>query len=459
MKNKVGISLLVLIVSGCLIISAALIVGGYFLLRAQRNYTPPTQTPAPTQSGTSSAAGTLSPEIQQQMDEIQQQVEAIRGLMLKTDLQRDLMSTDELKDTVINDFFKDYTDEDAANDAKVLSTLGLIEPDFNLHQFYLDLYSEQIAGFYDSETKEMYVIAGDSFGGMERMTYAHEFNHVLQDQNYDLENGMKLNDQNCEVDTEYCAAVSSLIEGDSTLTETQWFIKNSTTQDKKDLLSFQEGYSSPVYDSAPAFMQEDFLFPYTQGYTFVESLYNNGDWQAVDAAYQKPPVSTEQILHPEKYPADTPVIVEMPDFTSMLGAGWTEIDNNVMGEWYSYLILAQGRSSLFRMDAETAKTATVGWGGDSYLYYTAADSNEYLFAWRSTWDTETDGGEFFALSGNYGKARWGIPDSDSSNSVSWTSVIDGKITMRKSGSDVLWLMSSSSSINNTALSLIADFGK
>jgi hypothetical protein len=406
---------------------------------------------------TPSEDGTISPDISRQMDQIQQQVENIRGLNLKTDLKRALMTPAELKDTVINDFFKDYTKEDAAKDTRVLSTLGLLEPGFDLLKFYQDLYSEQIAGYYDSETKEMYVIAGEAFGGTERMTYAHEFNHALQDQTYDMENGLKLNDDNCKVDTEYCAAVTSLVEGDSTFVETQWVLKDSTNQDKKDILSFQESANFPIYDSSPAYMKEDFVFPYQYGYTFVEGIYNKGGWQAVDNAFKNPPVSTEQILHPEKYPSDKPVKVEMPDVAGMLGEGWSELENNVMGEWYTYLILALGRSDKIQMDQDTAKTAAAGWAGDTYLYYAKDDSSDYLFTWRSLWESPQDANEFFDLSRSYGKARWGIPEDDSSWSVSWTSDTDGKITMRKSGESVLWLMSSTAELNSSALNLFTDF--
>ncbi len=370
MKNKVGITILVLVISACLLLSAGLIVGGYFLLKAQKNYTAPAAPTAvvatvtsPQQTQEPAAQGELSPEVLGQMDEIQQQVMAIRGLDMSTELKRDLMTPEELQDKVINDFFADYTDEDALQDSKVLSTLGLIEEGFDLKQFYLDLYSEQIAGYYDSETKDMYVIAGEKFGGMERMTYAHEFNHVLQDQNYDLENGMKLNEDYCKEDTEYCAAVSALIEGDSVSAEQAWFIKHSTRQDQQDLFSFQEDYTSPVYDAAPAYMKEDFLFPYTLGYDFVQGLIEQGDWAAVDAAYLNPPVTTEMILHPEKYPDDKPVTVEMPDLAAVLDGEWIEIDRNVMGEWYTYLILARGRSDQFTMDDESKQNrrSRLGW--------------------------------------------------------------------------------------------------
>lgn len=463
MNNKVGVTILVLVISSCVLLSAGLIVGGYFLLKAQKNYTAPTAQVVTTDTSTQQpqepvTTGELPADIVRQMDEIQRQVMAIRGLSMNTELKRDLMTPAELQDKVINDFFADYTDEDALKDSKVLSTLGLIYEGFDLKQFYLDLYSEQIAGYYDSETKDMYVISGEGFGGMERMTYAHEFNHVLQDQNYDLENGMKLNDDFCKEDTEYCAAVSALIEGDSVSAEQEWFIKHSTRQDQKDLYAFQASYASPVYDSAPEFMKEDFLFPYTQGFDFVQGLIEQGGWAAVDAAYRNPPVTTEQIIHPEKYPSDKPVTVDMPDLAAKLGEDWDELDRNVMGEWYTYLIFARGRSSQFTMNEEESKAAAAGWGGDTYVYYANEDLSEHLFAWRSTWENPLDTEEYFNMSRNYGLARWGIPVQNISGLVTWDSPVDGRITMRLKGSDVLWVIGSSEGLVADALAEIRDFG-
>jgi hypothetical protein len=462
MNNRVGITVLVLVISACLLLCAGLIVGGYFLLKAQKQYTPPTAVVAtvtsPQQTQEPAAQGELSPEISSEMDEIQRQVLAIRGLDMTTELKRDLMTPEELQDKVINEFFADYSDEDALKDSKILATLGLVEEGFDLKQFYLDLYSEQIAGYYDSETKEMYVIAGEKFGGMERSTYAHEFNHVLQDQNYDLENGMKLNEDYCEEDTEYCAAVTALIEGDSVSAEQEWFIKHSTRQDQQDLFSFQQNYTSPVYDSAPAYMKEDFLFPYTLGFDFVQGLIEQGGWAAVDAAYRNPPVTTEQIMHPEKYPDDKPVAVEMPDLAANLDESWSELDRNVMGEWYTYLIFARGRSSQFTMDDAESKAAAAGWEGDTYVYYAPEDLEGYLFAWRSTWETPIDAEEFFALSRDYGLTRWGIPVQNSTGTVTWDSQTEGRITIRVKESEVLWVMGSSESLVANALTLIEDFG-
>jgi len=397
-------------------------------------------------------------DIASQMDEIQQQVIKFRGLQLKGPFTRELLTSEQLKQNVINEFFADYTPEDAARDSKVLAAFGLLAPGFDLQEFYIKLYSEQVAGYYDDKTKSMYVIADEAFGGTERMTYSHEFTHTLQDQNYDIENGLKVTTENCKVDTEYCAAVSALMEGDATLSESYWFAFDSTSLDKQQVQQFQQTYTSPVYDSAPAFMQQDFLFPYRQGTTFVQTLYSANGWGGVDNAFLNPPVSTEQILHPSKYPADKPVPVELPDFSATLGSGWSEVDRNVMGEWYTSLILGYGIDPNFRLDTTTGDAAAAGWGGDTYLAYTSTNTSGIVVVWDSTWDTNNDADEFWTASMDYAVRRWGAAQTQTTTSATWQTSDVGIVTMRRTNGEVLWLMTPTSEQQSGILSKIGTFG-
>ena len=429
MTKKITFSLLAIIISGCVLISTAMIVGALYLVKAQKNYIPPTADPV----------DLLCDE--EKMDLIQEQVSVIRGLNLSLALDREMMSTSELEYEVSNEFFKDYSEEDVQQDVRLLSVLGLLEPDFDLLQFYKDLYSEQVAGYYDSETKEMKVIADGGFRGLERMTYAHEFTHALQDQNYDLENGLMLNDETCERDSEYCAAVTALIEGDATLTEQYWFLQHSTNRDKSDVSDFQFTFESPIFDSAPAFMRLDFLFPYQEGMNFVNALYADQKWDSVDAAYQELPVSTEQILHPEKYPYEKPIRVDMRDLSAGLGPEWVEKERNQMGEWYTYLILSQGYDPAFRLSDISAFAASEGWGGDLYLYYENQDTSSYYLVWLSAWDTPYDAQEFFSSSREYGILRWGETLKESENSLVWQSGDGFYCEIEMDGNQTLWVIS------------------
>ncbi|MDY0125683.1 MAG: hypothetical protein RBS09_05755, partial [Anaerolineaceae bacterium] len=261
------------------------------------------------------------------MNEIEEQVSQLRGLAVEESIPRRLMSTDELRQVILNDFLEDYNAEDEERDIAVMNLFGLLPADFKLRDFYQDLYAEQIAGYYDSEEKEMFVISDSGFGGMERSTYAHEFVHTLQDEHFDFNGTLGYTDDACQEDSEGCMALQALIEGDAVLTEQLWFQKFGTQEDMQDLQDFATTYESPVYDSAPDALKESLTFPYLYGSQFVQTLYAQGGYEAIDAAFSTTnPVSSEQILHPARYPGDVPSNPILPDLQTALGQDWVEIE-------------------------------------------------------------------------------------------------------------------------------------
>lgn len=452
MSKRVLISIAVLAVTACLILSVLAVVGVVSFLRIdparttvetqplpadESTATPP---PAETPQGTP-ASGGFAPDVLDEMHTIEKQTEKNRGLTLTGEIKRELLTPDQLRQRVMDDFLKDYTPEDMAIDQQVLSIFGLLPRDFDIKTLYTDLYSEQIAGFYDDKTNEMVVVQGEGFDGPERATYAHEFTHALQDAAYDLTNGLKTDEETCRKDSEYCAAVQSLIEGDATLSEQLWLLHDATKQDRDQIDQFYSTYQSPVYDSAPEFLQQDFTFPYDKGVYFVLDFFQKGGYAAVDKLYQNPPVSTEQIMHPDRYPNDQPVRLDLPDFSTALGADWKEIDRNNMGEWYTYLILAFGDQPDTRLNEDTALKAAEGWGGDTYVVYSDANAEKTALVYLSTWDTSADGREFWQALQDYAGKRWGSPAESSADRQAWTSTSDGAVLIKRdSAGQVLWVI-------------------
>jgi hypothetical protein len=308
----------------------------------------------------------------------------------------------------------------------------LLEPEFDLLNFYIELYNEQIAGFYDNEAKQMFVVQGSGFGGTERLTYAHEYDHALQDQTYDLEGGLNFSDEACEQESERCAGIQALIEGDATLLEEQWLRNYATAKDIADILKFMQDFETPVYDSAPAFMQEDFVFPYTYGASFVKEIHLDGGWAAVDQVYANPPTSTEQIMHPERYPSDQPIIIEPVDFASVLGGGWREIEHDVVGEWYTLLILDE------YLEQEQASLAAEGWGGDFYVALYNDDLARGALIVLTIWDRVQDANEFFDAFSQYGQSRFGQGTIKSSDAT-WSSS-EGEVLLERNGNQTLWIL-------------------
>jgi len=478
MSKRVLISIVVLVVSACLVLSLLAAAGVIAFLRIDPARTEvqtqpeptvelapaPTRVPGqatqPADPSAPAAGGEIPADVLREMQQIEEQTAEHRGLSFSGELQRSLVTPDQLRQRVMDDFLQEYTPEDMDHDQQVLSILGLLPRDYDIKTLYTDLYSEQIAGFYDDETNEMVVVQGTGFDGPERATYAHEFTHALQDEAYDLTNGLKTDEETCRKDSEYCAAVQSLIEGDATLSEQLWLLYSASSQDRDQLDEFYSTYESPVYDSAPEFLQQDFTFPYDKGVYFVLEFYQKGGYAAVDKLYQDPPVSTEQILHPERYPDDKPVKLELPDYGAALGADWEEIDRNTVGEWYTYLILAYGDLRDARLDEDEALRASEGWGGDSYVVYSGPQAEETALVYVSQWDSKADAREFWLSFQQYARQRWGNPDASNDDQLSWASTPDGAVLLRRNADgQVLWVIAPDASAVNQLSAQTPGFGQ
>lgn len=228
-----------------------------------------------------------------------------------------------------------------------------------------------------------------------------------------------MNEESCEADTERCAAIQALIEGDASYTEVLWFQEYATRKDYLDVMKAFDEMESPILDAAPPFMASDLYFPYEYGYEFVSQLFEQDGYNSVDQAYLNPPVSTEQILHPEKYPNDIPLEVPIPDFSEVLGDGWELFDENVMGEWYTFLILNQAYDEDYRLSELKALEAAEGWGGDTYLVYINEDSDELVFVMESIWNSQDDAAEFTEAFEDYANTRWGASGGEIEGHPTW----------------------------------------
>jgi hypothetical protein len=133
---------------------------------------------------------------------------------------------------------------------------------------------------------------------------------------------------------------------------------------------------------APAIIVQSMTFPYFRGMVFCVKLANDGGWKAIDTAYQNPPVSTEQILHPDKYLAnpDLPTVIEFPELKP--SDGWKPLGQNVLGEFQTAIMLGRQGSK-----------AAAGWDGDRYAIFENADK-KLAVVWFSTWDDEQEAREF-----------------------------------------------------------------
>ena len=310
------------------------------------------------------------------LTKVKSDVAALRRLEFLEPVQMEYLGPAELTD-YLHGLMGEEEREELRQMDELLSIIGLIEPDVDLVQLYLDLLSEGVLGAYDTRDGRLVVrLEGDTIGSDQELTLAHELTHALQQQHFDIHSLL----EDADDDFDRGLAISALAEGDATLLELLYLREKS--------LPLPRVPDTPVYDSAPKFIQDLLVFPYTAGLHMVTENFSE-DWADIDAAYLKPPESTEQVMHPNKYlEGESPIDVTLPNVQDMLGQGWSPIYSSVGGE---FLIRDYLDSRLGTGDAHQA---AAGWGGDTFALYEAPGGLRLLL-WIFRWDSTDDAEEFF----------------------------------------------------------------
>ncbi|HLY12747.1 MAG TPA: hypothetical protein VKR24_00225 [Candidatus Limnocylindrales bacterium] len=341
----------------------------------------PTATPAPTLSNDQIVAG------------IEASVQQIRELKQKSPVGQDVLTPAQLSAKIQASFDQTNPPALVAANERVAKALGLFPQNASLKDLYVQLLSSQVAGLYDPDTKTMDVVSKTGqLGPIEQISYAHEFDHALQDQNFGL-NKLDLNDTS---NSDRALARLSLPEGDATLLMSLWAQQNLTPGQLLEMVAEASDPSqTAILNAMPDDLKETLLFPYEQGLTWVGNMQALGGWAAVDAAYAKPPDSTEQILHLDKWAShEEPIAVTIPaSLPAKLGSGWTMPLTDTFGELQFRIWLEQTG----KVDSTKAVAAAAGWGGDRMAL--VEKGNTYGIVMISKWDTPADATEFAAAAG------------------------------------------------------------
>jgi hypothetical protein len=324
-----------------------------------------------------------------QFEQIEQRTSKIRGLPLKNEVPLVAVSEATLRFELIYEFNKDSAQKDTLAAEKILKAMGLLKPYQDLEDIMVRVLTEQIAGSYDPETKEITIIAGKGLGSnTDQVTMSHEVTHALQDQNFNLTKP-PLDEKSYNGDNQ--TAIDSLVEGDATDTMVLYARTYLSTADILQMQQEQSNVSSRELDRAPLYVKRGLLFPYEQGLTFVQDIKDKeGGEQEVDHALTAPPLSTQEIIHPEMYldGKHNPRVVDLPDLTASLGKGWKRIDTDALGEFDIQV--------WFEEFAGLSKSREVsdGWAGNTIQYYQGPGKN-YAMPNMTVWQTDIDAQEFF----------------------------------------------------------------
>lgn len=330
-----------------------------------------------------------------QVTEVIEAVHPVRRLPAAENVAYEVIDSETFLARLEDQLREDYPAEHIAAEEATFKRLGLLAADQDLERLTLKLYDQQALAAYEPETKTFSIIGPvKKIGATESIIVAHEYGHALQDQAFDLA-GFYEQDLD-QADRIWARA--ALVEGDATAVMYDWAARELKLP---DLLSVSAKaltqQDANKMKRLPDILTRPLELAYIDGYAFVNALRGRGGWGAVDVAFEDPPVSTEQILHPELYPGEQPIDIELPDVAAALGPEWRTSYEQTMGEMQTHVWLADGKkpASLFpALPAQLPNAeAAAGWGGDR-LASLDGPAGAWAVVWQTAWDSAADQKEF-----------------------------------------------------------------
>lgn len=312
--------------------------------------------------------------------ELQKEVAAAGGIPFRSDVPVEYMTRAELSRYLADLLDSEYPMDRAEADQRTLLAFDLLPRGSDLRALRARLLEENIVGFYDERPgkKRLYAVSQQRrLTPANQLILSHELRHALQDQYADLHD--MLPGSVGDFDDRRIAFLS-VLEGDATLVMERFLVRRLTGGEKDDEVP---AFSLPVppMPNVPPVLRDQLLLPYFAGREFAQSLQRKGGWDALKQAWGRPPESTEQVLHPEKYDArEGPRPVDL----SYAPRGGRVINEGVLGEVLVKTFLGEAAPD----------EASAGWGGDRYRVWDV--SGKTLLVWRSVWDSPADAGEFLS---------------------------------------------------------------
>ena len=277
------------------------------------------------------------------------------------------------------------------NEGRLFEALGLIPRGFDYAKQLVELYVNQVGGYYDPH-QHHYVMARWMPASVQMTIAVHELTHALQDQHFNLEHFM---DPKLENSDEQLAR-SALVEGDATAVMTDYSRRLAgmsgiaTLPDVNSLL-LQNALGIGLLGGSeiPQSLKLLLLFPYSSGLRFVHEILKQGDYAAVDKVFNDPPKSSSEILHPEEYRTRANRKVSISEQELNLPSGSTIIYQDTVGEFVISALLSN-----FLLDGSLVAKAAAGWQADRAVLYTQPGSDKVRTVWVSRWQNDQQAQEF-----------------------------------------------------------------
>ena len=298
------------------------------------------------------------------------------GLRTHGTVERKMTSRDEIKQLMTKRMQDPENAERVQRSTAVLQKFGFVPRDFDAAKFAVESMTSQLAGYYDPKVKTLYLLNWLPEQA-QRPVMAHELDHALQDQNFDLTNWLKTDDPGANAatggdDSEQHAARRAVVEGQATAVMIEYMLSSqgrSLTQlpplAPEVFQSVIDRYSNlQTTQSAPLIMRQEMTFPYVYGLAFVHQvMLKAGKQEAFTGIFKRPPISTREIMEPAVYLAHEKLpALPMPGVLEALGKDYEKVENGSLGELDCSTLIKQ-----YGQTPDEARAIATNWRGDYFF--------------------------------------------------------------------------------------------
>lgn len=313
------------------------------------------------------------------VDSLRPAVERATGLTFKTPPRAAVRTHDQVRAYLMAKLDQELPPEKARGLQATYRLLGLLPDSLDLRALLLDLFTEQVVGYYEPDSTMLFVVPTADYTILKTVV-AHELVHALQHQYLDLDSLMRQSGDNDRL-----TAAQSILEGQATLSGLQVMVPD---QNLFAMPEFWETYRDqfrkqqaemPVFTKAPRLLRESIIFPYLAGADFIR-WWRGSELRDTQPYGPRMPVSTEQILNPHRYGrGDQPITLRFAAEESGI------LYEDVLGEFEMRVLVAELNN--LAPTAEIGTPLALGWGGDRFRVYETPDGPAML--WYIAWDDTT----------------------------------------------------------------------
>lgn len=303
-----------------------------------------------------------------------------RGLA-KLPSREERVSPEELRARIERSLARFFPEGYGMKEGRALTALGAIPSPVDTVARRAELWSVMLGAWRDPEVDKMLLAQSDD----DMLPRQHALGQALA---FLLRERIGWLKKDAAATTDAWLARLGLLAGDATLTTTL-----------RGTHASRKGHEANTPPDKRDFLQELDQAVFSTGENFAKALHHLGEFDQLNAAYERPPVATAELLDAGLYFSEKQFEPRQVNWMDAKVAGQDPFWDDALGELGIRIFLSQ------QMPPEKTDEASSGWEGDRWLAYDAGSEARGHVAWQTFWKDKEAADKFFAAMQQFLRAK------------------------------------------------------